>query len=85
MNRVTTYLQLTMKLFENVLEPKNVKAHVFKSTKITEPYHEIQAELTLKFEKLKLMEQIKVPKNQIDLVLVASCLKLSYLPSVGTP
>ena len=80
-----TYLQLTMKLFENILEPKKCQGSLFQKYKITELYHETQAELTLKFEKLKLMEQIKVPKNQIDLVLVASCLKLSYLSSVGTP
>ena len=69
----------------NVLEPENVEVDICESMKITEPYHEIEAELTLKLEELKLMEEIKIPKNRIVLVLVASCLKLNCLSSVGTP
>ena len=69
----------------NVLEPENVEADVFESMKITEPYLEIEAELTLKLEELKINETDKSSEKPNSLVLVASYLKLSCLFSMGTP
>ena len=38
----------------NVLKPDNVKADVFETMKITERCHEIEAEVTLTLEELKI-------------------------------
>ena len=43
----------------NSLEPENVETDVFESMTITEPYHEIKAELILKLEEFKINETDK--------------------------
>ena len=43
----------------NVLQPENVEVDVFESMKIIEPYREIEAELVLKLQKLKINETDK--------------------------
>ena len=68
----------------NVLEPDNVEVDVFKSMKITEPYHEIEAELIVKLQKLKIKETDESSEKPSSLGLVASCLKLNCLSLVGT-
>ena len=47
----------------NILEPENVEADVFESMKIAELYHEIEAELTLKLEELKINGTDKSSEN----------------------
>ena len=54
LNEQSNELSTTDDKIINGLEPENVEADVFDSMKIAEPYHEIEAELTLKLEELKI-------------------------------
>ena len=62
-DELSNELSTTDNEIKNVLEPENVEVNIFECMKITEPYREIETELTLKLEELKINNTNKSPKK----------------------